>query len=72
MLCITVVKAWLPSTSSGDCQESFFGRSQELALTERTPVLIAFSVAGFSEDVQIVRRRFGQKLDAGDAIAFLA
>ena len=48
------------------------GRSQELALTERAPVLIAFSVASLSEDVQIVRRRFGQKLDAGDAMAFLA
>ena len=35
-------------------------------------MLIAFSVASLSEDVQIVRRRFGQKLDAGDAMAFLA
>ena len=30
------------------------------------------SKASYSEDVQIVRRRFGQKLDASDAMAFLA
>ena len=48
------------------------GRSQELALTERTPVLIASSIASLNDDVQIVRRRFGQKLDAGDAVAFPA
>ena len=35
-------------------------------------MLITFSVAGFSEDVQIVRHPFGQELDAGDAMAFLA
>ena len=31
-----------------------------------------FLEANFSEDVLIVRRRFGQKLDASDAMAFLA
>ncbi len=34
--------------------------------------MIALSVASLSEDVQIVRRRFGQKLDASDVMAFLA
>ena len=33
---------------------------------------VALSEASHSEDVQIVRRRFGQKLDASDAMAFLA
>ena len=30
------------------------------------------SVASFKDDIQIVRRRFGQELNASDAMAFLA
>ena len=62
----------LTKRASADAPFFTAGRSQELALTERTPVLIAFSIANLNDDVQIVRRRFGQKLDAGDAMAFLA
>ena len=62
----------LTKRASADAPFYMAGGSQELALTERTPVLIAFSIANLNDDVQIVRRRFGQKLDAGDAMAFLA
>ena len=46
--------------------------SEPGALTEGASVLIVLLEASLSEDVQIVRRRFGQKLDASDAMAFLA
>ena len=62
----------LTKRASADAPFYMAGRSQELALTGRTPVLIAFSIANFNDDVQVVRRRFGQKLDTGDAMAFLA
>ena len=34
--------------------------------------MVTSSVASFKDDIQIVRRRFGQELNASDAMAFLA
>ena len=53
-------------------QPRSLSRHTQRALTQGRKMTSDMSKASHSEDVQIVRRGFGQQLNASDAMAFLA